>query len=117
MGQERPAGPREPLLRLVLTALEGAHLGWGGGDRAGQRFGEDTRSVHRMEPKEGSGYKSPAAVDTKPEANQDSTLSRSREQEEGRKEAEQDGQQKLPGGGVSVREAERLRAGMARGDP
>ena len=53
----------------------------------------------------------------KPEANQDSTLSRSREQEEGRKEAEQDGQQKLPGGGVSVREAERLRVGMARGDP
>ena len=30
VGQERPAGPWEPLLRLVLSALEGVRLGWGG---------------------------------------------------------------------------------------
>lgn len=57
----RAAGSWEPLPRLMLTALEGVRLGWG--DKAGRRFGEDTRSGHGMEAKEGSGYKSPAAAE------------------------------------------------------
>lgn len=87
----RRQDPREPLLRLVLTALE-VHLGWGGGGSSrGRASGEDTRSVHRMEPKEGSGYKSPAAVDMGAGSQAESTLPRSREQEGGREKAEWDG--------------------------
>lgn len=83
----RAAGTWEPLPRLMLTALEGVRLGWG--DKAGRRFGEDTRSGHGMEPKEGSGYKSPAAVDT--EAGRQPAEHTSQEQGEGGREgAERD---------------------------
>lgn len=55
-------------------------------DKVGQSFGEDTRSVHRMEPKEGSGNKSPAAVDT--EARSQAGKHTSQEQGAGGREGE-----------------------------
>ena len=112
----RAAGIWEPLPRLMLTALEGVHLGWGWGDRAGRRFGEDTRSGRGMEPKEGSGHKSPAAVDT--EAGRQPAEHTSQKQGAGGgRELRGTAQQRLPGGGVSVREAERLGLRLGRRGP
>ena len=113
----RAAGTWEPLPRLMLTALEGVHLGWGWGDRAGRRFGEDTQSGRGMEPKEGSGHKSPAAVDT--EAGRQPAEHTSQEQGAGGREgAERDS----PVGAawrrsVCKRGGETRAAGTAGGDP